>query len=149
MPELSWTRRQAVALVTAGVTGGGGASGYLLPPRTKPPAGKLPWAAPVKAAMANVTAASAPRSWVAPYGPRPLRLFSRPRSLHRVGRFLLEGGKRWRIVDVFGPERIQGEWWTEANCVPRDYYRIETENGDTLWIFRDGEGELYLHGIFE
>lgn len=82
-----------------------------------------------------------------PYGSRPLRLLTPARALHRVGRFLLEGGKRWRITEVDGPERIKGEWWSDP--VERDYYRIETLGGEALWIYRDSRGGLFLHGMFE
>lgn len=82
---------------------------------------------------------------------------------------------RWRqqahrVVRVDGPERLANEWWREADAtaanllhaIPpvRDYYRIEAEDGQRYWIYRDGPfnsvvgaaGTLrtarwYLHGF--
>ena len=49
---------------------------------------------------------------------------------------------------------LQGEG--ERSHRPRDYYRIEDEDGHRYWVFREGlyqESELgspgwYLHGVF-
>jgi protein ImuB len=84
---------------------------------------------------------------ILPFGKRPLRIFQPPLILHRVGRFLMEGGRRWRITEVEGPERIKGEWWDEA--LERDYFEVQTESGEALWIFSDSRGGLFLHGVFE
>jgi protein ImuB len=81
---------------------------------------------------------------------------------------------RWRqqahrVVRVDGPERLANEWWREESASPqtmlsttppvRDYYRIEAEDGQRYWIYRDGPfnsiataGSLrtarwYLHGF--
>ena len=51
-----------------------------------------------------------------------------------------------------------GEWWradAELAAV-RDYFRIEDDSGERLWIYRAGDGEhqetgshrWFLHGIF-
>ena len=67
-------------------------------------------------------------------------------------------GKRRRIVRADGPERIFGEWWLrprEMQAV-RDYFVVEDEHGDRLWVFRAGDGvdagtgshKWFLHGIF-
>jgi len=67
-----------------------------------------------------------------------------------------------RVVKAEGPERIAPEWWRAVSpkasspARPRDYYRIEDEDGHRYWVFRDGlyqESELgppgwYLHGVF-
>jgi len=66
-----------------------------------------------------------------------------------------------RVVKAEGPERIAPEWWCKPSlgkeqARPRDYYRIEDEDGHRYWLFRDGlyqETELgapswYLHGVF-
>jgi len=70
------------------------------------------------------------------------------------------------VVKAEGPERIAPEWWGALKSLPtckekerkrpRDYYRIEDEDGHRYWIFRDGlyqENGLgvpswYLHGVF-
>jgi protein ImuB len=84
-----------------------------------------------------------------------------------------------RVVKAEGPERIAPEWWLELRRLgatsnfnpppqggrenkgspdsrPRDYYRIEDEEGHRYWVFREGlyqESELgapcwFLHGVF-
>ena len=68
---------------------------------------------------------------------------------------------RWRrahhrVVRVEGPERIAPEWWREDCGETRDYFRVEDEAGERLWIFRAGDGEdaatgshrWFLHGVF-
>ena len=48
-----------------------------------------------------------------------------------------------------GPERIESGWW-DGGDVRRDYYLVETPNGQRAWAYRSvGEqGELLLHGWF-
>ena len=72
-----------------------------------------------------------------------------------------------RVVKSEGPERIAPEWWRGFAAAraashkgrtarPRDYYRIEDEDGHRYWVFREGlyqESEFgppcwYLHGVF-
>jgi protein ImuB len=68
-----------------------------------------------------------------------------------------------RVVKAEGPERIAPEWWREllghsktASARPRDYYRIEDEDGRRYWVFREGLYQesaeatpvWYLHGVF-
>ncbi|KTB70742.1 MULTISPECIES: DNA polymerase Y family protein [Pseudomonas] len=50
---------------------------------------------------------------------------------------------------VAGPERIESGWW-DGGDVRRDYYLVETSNGQRAWAYRSvGEqGELLLHGWF-
>ena len=45
-------------------------------------------------------------------------------------------GSTHRIVDHWGPERIETGWW-KGPCIRRDYYRIETDQGRWWWIFRN------------
>ena len=66
---------------------------------------------------------------------------------------------RWRkadfhVVRAEGPERIAMEWWKKEGLT-RDYFRVETDRGLRLWLYRDGvrdeTGPLphwYLQGIF-
>jgi len=73
---------------------------------------------------------------------------------------------RWRrrqhhIARAEGPERIAPEWWhgtrgPKPQNVPRvrDYYRLEDNDGQRYWVFRDGlyrpdrPPVWYLHGFF-
>lgn len=63
-----------------------------------------------------------------------------------------------RVLRIEGPERIEPEWWRRAVPgaepePPRDYFRIEDEEGRRYWMFREGlygskEPRWFLHGIF-
>lgn len=70
---------------------------------------------------------------IAPHGP-PVRL-----HIHQ---------RRYRIVRHWGPERIETGWW-RGPSIRRDYYRIETDSGHWLWLFRHRhDGRWFLHGMF-
>jgi protein ImuB len=99
--------------------------------------------------------------------PRPTLLLAEPEPL-KVLAEIPEGPPArftWRrlsrrVVKAVGPERIAPEWWRplkpgKAVARPRDYYRIEDEEGHRYWVFREGlyqEGgdtpAWYLHGVF-
>ena len=98
--------------------------------------------------------------------PRPLRLLASPEpveveaaagdplgpplALHRRGRHPV------RLRSARGPERIALEWWCEeagdgSSPAGRDYWRVETEKGARLWLYRDlrpGPSRWFLHGSF-
>jgi protein ImuB len=53
-----------------------------------------------------------------------------------------------RIVRHWGPERIETLWW-RGPSVRRDYYRVATESGAHLWLFRRlTDNRWFLHGVF-
>lgn len=94
--------------------------------------------------------------------PRPVRLLRPPESVlvvalapdHPPALFVWRR-VRLRVARADGPERIHGEWWVsdaEGGLV-RDYYRVETTDGDRFWLFRDGPavegGRWWLHGVGE
>jgi protein ImuB len=99
--------------------------------------------------------------------PRPPLLLAKPEPLHVMAE-IPEGPPArftWRRVSrrvrkAEGPERIAPEWWRalQSNSTerPRDYYRIEDEDGCRYWVFRDGlyqESDAeppcwFLHGVF-
>ena len=87
--------------------------------------------------------------------PRPLRLLATPQPIAGRGddqpppaRISVLGQQK-RIMELYGPERIQTAWWTDEPC-HRDYYRAVTETGGQLWIFRELQtGNWYLHGLFD
>ena len=100
--------------------------------------------------------------------PRPPLLFAEPEPVDVLAeipegppaRFTWRRVTR-RVVKAEGPERIAPEWWRElvrsSGSRPRDYYRIEDEDGRRYWVFRAGlyqESEAkdlpawYLHGVF-
>jgi protein ImuB len=51
---------------------------------------------------------------------------------------------------VAGPERVESGWW-DGGDTRRDYYVVETANGQQAWAYR-GVGEIdtpfMLHGWF-
>jgi protein ImuB len=58
-------------------------------------------------------------------------------------------GRTHVIAHTWGPERLSAGWWRGAHS-QRDYYRVETNNGQRFWLFRRiGEGDWYLHGEFD
>lgn len=58
---------------------------------------------------------------------------------------------RWRgedhaVAACLGPERIAGEWWRDAQPT-RDYFRVQDEGGQWLWVFRELEtGRWFVQG---
>ncbi|MFN8683606.1 DNA polymerase Y family protein [Paracoccus sp. P2] len=111
-------------------------------------------------ALAESTGAGWPDHW-----PRPARLLPHPEPIETMAllpdhppNWIRWRGVRRLVRRADGPERIFGEWWkrdTELAAV-RDYFRIEDEAGERLWIFRAGDGEdaatgshrWFLHGVF-
>jgi len=91
---------------------------------------------------------------------RPVRLLARPRELAVVAgvpdgppaRLRLDG-RVHRVLHAAGPERLEPEWWGERHDRPRrDYYRVQTEGGERLWVYRLGVDQpqaparWFLHG---
>jgi len=107
-------------------------------------------------------------TWAAPTPQKPLRpalLFTKPEPVAVLAeipegppvRFTWRRVTR-RVVKAEGPERIAPEWWREflSKARPRDYYRIEDEDGHRYWLFReglyrDGGDDMpawFVHGVF-
>jgi len=93
---------------------------------------------------------------------RPLRMLEKPEEIHGVLATVPDGLPprfRWRkawfnVVRAEGPERIALDWWRKEKPT-RDYYRVETEDGQRFWLYRDGlfreiglATRWYLQGIF-
>ncbi|MCB9758536.1 MAG: hypothetical protein H6739_01720 [Alphaproteobacteria bacterium] len=119
-----------------------------LEPRHRP---ELSWAAraPSPRAMRRGSpplSAPAPRPAMLLREPQPLRVRlgadGRPRAV--------EVDQHWREARAArGPERLVGEWWTEA-AFDRDYFRVELEDGRALWLFHDRVGgDWWLHGLWD
>jgi protein ImuB len=96
---------------------------------------------------------------------RPVRLLARPEQVDVMALmpdhppvWIMWRGKRRKVKNADGPERIFGEWWerTSEMAAVRDYFVIEDEGGERLWIFRSGDGvdtetgshKWFVHGIF-
>jgi len=114
----------------------------------------------------RISAAADPVStvWVS-HWLRPVRLLPRPELIEAIALLpdrppvsIVWRGKRRKVKRADGPERIFGEWWqrnAEMEAV-RDYFLIEDEAGERLWVFRSGDGvdpqtgshRWFVHGIF-
>ena len=131
--------------------------------------------APHASAMPERTAAPAPALDTA-HGaawdddlPRPARMLARPEPIEVIAllpddapRLFVWRGKRFRVTQGDGPERLQGEWWRDGGVegeqpfTVRDYYQVETVSGGRYWLFRAGDGESastgsmrwFMHGAF-
>lgn len=95
---------------------------------------------------------------------RPIKLFHPPQPIEATAEIPDNppGFFQWRRVRhqvrlAEGPERIEEEWWLSIGKAPRplrDYYRVEDENGQRFWIFREGsygdqaQTRWFLHGLF-
>jgi protein ImuB len=78
---------------------------------------------------------------------RPLNLLDPPIPLSPIDRAAVSpdnplplgfrlGGKLHRIIRHWGPERIETGWWYGPS-IRRDYYRVETDQGNWWWVFRN------------
>ena len=97
--------------------------------------------------------------------PRPPRLLEHPEPVDVMALLpdqppvvITWRGKRRRVVRADGPERIFGEWWRTPRelAAVRDYFVIEDDQGERLWIYRAGDGvdtdtgshRWFVHGTF-
>ena len=103
-------------------------------------------------------------AWVSHWR-RPARLLPHPELIEAIALLpdrppvsIVWRGRRRKVKRADGPERIFGEWWqrdAEMDAV-RDYFVIEDESGERLWVFRSGDGvdpetgshRWFCHGIF-
>jgi protein ImuB len=62
-----------------------------------------------------------------------------------------------RVARYAGPERIAPEWWRDRpNTRLRDYFKVEDQLGQRLWLYREGLHEdgrggdprWFVHGMF-
>jgi protein ImuB len=108
-----------------------------------------------------------PGNWILKRRPgdpprRPLRLLERPEEIEAGLPVAPDGPPkffRWRqcrhdVTRAEGPERIAMEWWKNEGLT-RDYFRVETNEGQRFWLYRDGlyiQDQLaprwYLQGLF-
>jgi protein ImuB len=92
---------------------------------------------------------------------RPLRLLEKPEEVSAMAS-IPDGPPvrfRWRnclheVTRAEGPERIAMEWW-RSHGLTRDYFRVETREGQRFWLYRDGlyhqtnsPPRWYLQGLF-
>ncbi len=115
---------------------------------------------PEKSATEMAAAFSAPAAhWPPPAAPRPILIFPPepivPEDAAVPPEAFVWRRRRRRRAVAFGPERIAPEWWLDDpawRSGARDYWRVETEEGERLWIFAAQGGELpggwFAQGIF-
>lgn len=117
---------------------------------------------PEKATVVLQAAWSAPHPapWPDARAPRPILIFRPEAVMAPEGDPTPPARFRWRRRDMAlrvatGPERIAPEWWLDDpdwRSGPRDYWRIETERGERLWLFYAHGGEVsggwFCQGIF-
>lgn len=108
--------------------------------------------------MAVGCCAAAPR-WPRPAGPRPIVIFA-PEALAARDSAAPPRDFVWRRGEMrrcaaFGPERIAPEWWRDDpawRAGPRDYWRVETQQGLRLWIYQvrgaRAAPDWFAQGIF-
>ena len=72
---------------------------------------------------------------------------SRPLWLLPEPRLLSAGPAEAELNLLSGPERIETGWWDE-NDIGRDYFVGRGARGEELWLFRDRDGQWFVHGVF-
>ena len=86
---------------------------------------------------------------------RPLVLFKTPVQLDVIAihpdgppiRFRWSGVLA-QVARHWGPERIESAWW-DGPTQRRDYYRVETQQGVWLWLYRDLKTRgWFVHGEY-
>jgi protein ImuB len=116
---------------------------------------------PAKAAKVLMAAWSVAHDgpWPAASTPRPLVMF-RPEPVEAPETPEPPASFRWRrreyrVRMAAGPERLQPEWWLadpDWRSGYRDYWRVETEGGERLWLFWGQGGAVtdrwYCEGVF-
>jgi protein ImuB len=81
------------------------------------------------------------------------RLYAKPQPLpsrpkHEPDGWLLSDWRQGSVVKLWGPFRLTGGWWVRE--VRRDYYYVETERGDLLWVFFDAvRRRWFLQGVVD
>ncbi len=70
------------------------------------------------------------------------------RDLHQPPATIEIAQQVYRVVDAWGPERIETGWW-RGPTVCRDYWRVVTDGGQHFWVYRDlRRSRWWLHGNF-
>jgi protein ImuB len=140
--------------------------------RLAPRASHLPERAVIALPVARPAVHAGLWAKVAAYkGPRPTRLLAQPEAIQTTAQLPDDPPRQFnwrgtlhRLKRVEGPERLVDEWWRES--VPtgevekapsgRDYYRVEDEDGQRFWLYRDGPtntpavppaSRWYVHGF--
>ncbi len=58
-------------------------------------------------------------------------------------------GTEHHLISGSGPERIITEWWQDRGLSTRDYFKVQTEDGQWLWVYRELEtSRWFVHGLW-
>ena len=87
---------------------------------------------------------------------RPLRLFRQPERLRLLDTARPPGRFEWRrhtyrTTTSRGPERLSMEWWRGGDPRLRDYWAVQTAEGDRLWLLTypgTAQSDWYVAGRF-
>ena len=85
-------------------------------------------------------AASSPKNNSGPWARRPLWLLVEPCALGAEPASI-------KLKLLSGPERLETGWW-DGNEIGRDYFVGCNARGEELWLYRDRDGEWFVHGVF-
>jgi protein ImuB len=80
---------------------------------------------------------------------RPLVLFRKARPLHKIDNYFVYNRKRYKILDLEGPETLSGEWWLRG--FHRNYYKASLSDDSQWWVYTNPEAPDYYfwHGVFD
>jgi len=72
---------------------------------------------------------------------RPLFVYPRPRACAQPA----NQSRAWSFC-----ERIMDKWWRSGNAsvMQRDYYMMQDQDHRAVWVFKDGAGKWYVHGMY-
>jgi len=94
-----------------------------------------------------ISQVQAPRPVSISHEPPLIRRFCAARELISTGADI-SLGQLGRTARQFGPFRVAGGWWRRR--VERDYYFVESEYGQILWVYYDRPRRFWvLHGTVE
>jgi len=105
--------------------------------------------------MAAAASPSPPMTNVSTVATRPIILLPTPEPVDVVAVYpdgpphrLTRGHRSNALVLAIGPERFE-TGWVDGPEARRDYWRIETDEAERLWLFRcRRSGHWFLHGLF-
>jgi protein ImuB len=64
------------------------------------------------------------------------------RERHEPDGWLIRGLEQGPAVRLRGPYVVSGGWWVRE--VHREYYFVETQRGDVLWIYYDRQRRQWM-----
>lgn len=71
---------------------------------------------------------------------RPMFLFAKPRPW-------VQPPNRSSVWEFC--ERVMEKWWSgSGRFAQRDYYRLQSEEQKSMWVFKDSAGKWHIHGMY-